>query len=52
MNWIGHEIHDVDQGYGRLIFPLWRGRWLAWFRYRGAMVTSRLGFHNCTHSGW
>ena len=47
----GDRIHDVRSSYGRLLLPLARGRWIAWFDWYGLRLTWHLGFHNCTRSG-
>ncbi|MCB1738714.1 MAG: hypothetical protein KDH20_02030 [Rhodocyclaceae bacterium] len=51
MNWPLDKIHDPLSSYGRLLIPLGRGRWLAWFRRYGFCRTDKIGFHNCTRSG-
>lgn len=51
MNLPMHKIHDLEGSYGRLLLPLLRGRWLAYFPRYGVRVTSRHGFHNCTSTG-
>lgn len=51
MNLPLHRIHDVVHGYGRLLIPLGRGRWLAWFDGKSLHSTSWYGFHNCSRTG-
>ena len=51
MNLPGHYIHDVGGGYGWLVLPIGRGRWLAYFKRCGFRVTWWKGFHNCTWTG-
>lgn len=51
MNWPLQKIHDVESSYGRLLIPLWHGRWLMLSERYGVRVTSRHGFHNCTRTG-
>lgn len=51
MNLPFQKIHDGDWSYGRLLLPLFGGRWLGYFRTYGLKRTSRHGFHNCTITG-
>lgn len=45
------KIHCPRSGYGRLVAPWLRGRWLAWFRNHGVRLTYWKGFHNCRIHG-
>jgi hypothetical protein len=51
MNLPLQRIHDCRSSYGWLLFPLWFGRWIAWFDNYGLRMTSSIGFHNCTRTG-
>ena len=52
MNLPLHKIHDTLSGYGRLLMPVYGGRWLAWFDMHGLRLTDKpFGFHNCTKTG-
>ena len=51
MNLPLHRIHDAISGYGCLLIPVGRGRWLAWFDGIGLGTTFWAGFHNCSRTG-
>lgn len=45
-------IHDVGCGYGRILIPVGRGRWLMLTEKRQFRLTWWQGrFHNCTATG-
>lgn len=64
MNLLGHRIHCIDWGYGRLLFP-WFGGWVCYReantgggefmrdvgKRRSLRFARRGHFHNCTVTG-
>lgn len=45
------RIHDIVSGYGRLVIPFGRGRWLMLTDEWRLRITDGRGFHNCTSTG-
>lgn len=44
-------IHDISHGYGRILIPLGKGRWLMLTKRWQLRRTWHLGFHNCSATG-
>lgn len=44
-------IHDVGCGFGRILIPVWRDRWLMLTKKRQFRLTRHGSFHNCTATG-
>lgn len=50
MNLPFHKIHDITNGYGTLLFPLFK-RWIMIKNFKIMLTDKKYNFHNCTIAG-